>query len=173
MSNGTARGIEPNAVASFRALVISDHPLLNLLRERIEPITVAAAREHPLPEDLVRLFGMSTLFVIPLVARGALVGAMFVDPPRRDGDANRRLQILSGIAHQAALALQTARLQAEAHERQRLERELDVAQRIQHSSCRSNCRTLRLADRHFIGRRARSAAISTISSRSRAVSGAS
>jgi len=81
----------------------------------------------------VRLFGMSALLMMPLIARGALVGAMFVDPPRRDGDANRRLQILSGIAHQAALALQTARLQAESNERQRLERELDVAQRIQHS----------------------------------------
>ncbi|MFQ3534597.1 MAG: GAF domain-containing protein [Aggregatilineales bacterium] len=133
LSNGTARGLEPSAAADFRALVISDHPLLDVLRRSDEPITAGSGADCPLPEALVRLFGLPTLFVIPLVARGALVGAMFVDPPRRNGDTNRRLQILSGIAHQAALALQTARLQAEAHERQRLERELDVAQRIQHS----------------------------------------
>ncbi|MDW8298167.1 MAG: GAF domain-containing protein [Anaerolineae bacterium] len=133
LGNGTARGLAPNAVAEFRTLVINDHPLLDLLQKCSAPMTVGSGTGHPLPEDLVRLFGMSALFVMPLVARGTLVGAMFVDPPRRDGDANRRLQILNGIAHQAALALQTARLQAEAQERQRLERELDVAQRIQHS----------------------------------------
>lgn len=133
LGNGMARGLPPQAVAEFRTLVISDHPLLDVLRTASEPLIVGSGTNHPLPEDLVRLFGMSALFVMPLIARGALVGAMFVDPPRRDGDAHRRLQILSGIAHQAALALQTARLQAEAYERQRLERELDVAQRIQHS----------------------------------------
>jgi sigma-B regulation protein RsbU (phosphoserine phosphatase) len=133
LSDGTARGLEPSAAADFKALVISDHPLLSLLQMCSEPVTVGSGTEHPLPESLVRLFGMSALLMIPLIARGVLVGAMFVDPPRQDGDANRRLQILSGIAHQAALALQTARLQAESNERQRLERELDVAQRIQHS----------------------------------------
>ncbi|MCE7949416.1 MAG: GAF domain-containing protein [Chloroflexi bacterium CFX4] len=133
LSNGTARGLEPSAITAFRTLSISDHPLLDVLCDCVEPITVGSGTEHPLPEDLVRLFGMSTLWVMPLVARGVLVGAMFVDPPSKNGDANRRLNILNGIAHQAALALQTARLQAESNERQRLERELDVAQRIQRS----------------------------------------
>src|SRR5581483_10608546 len=45
----------------------------------------------------------------------------------------RRTKILTGIAQQVGLALETARLQAQATERQRMERELEVAQGIQRS----------------------------------------
>jgi len=72
---------------------------------------------------------------LPLLARGHLVGAMLVDHPALGGDAidPRRHSILSGIAHQTAIALENARLQAEASAAERLERELEVARDIQTS----------------------------------------
>lgn len=79
------------------------------------------------------MFETSDLLVIPLIAKGTLVGAMLVDRGAEVGVPHRRMNILNGIAHQAALAIETARLQAESSERQRLERELEVAQRIQRS----------------------------------------
>jgi sigma-B regulation protein RsbU (phosphoserine phosphatase) len=59
---------------------------------------------------------------------------MLVDHPALGGQIDqRRLNILSGIAHQTALALENARLLAEATDAQRLERELEVARGIQAS----------------------------------------
>jgi sigma-B regulation protein RsbU (phosphoserine phosphatase) len=84
---------------------------------------------------LHRVFESPTLLGLPLIARGHLVGAMLVDHPALGGSAfdQRRLNILNGIAHETALALENARLQAEASAAERLERELEVARGIQAS----------------------------------------
>jgi serine phosphatase RsbU (regulator of sigma subunit) len=52
-----------------------------------------------------------------------------VEAPHRSRD--RRLEIITGIGHQAALAVQNDRLQQEMAERERLERELQLAHDIQ------------------------------------------
>jgi sigma-B regulation protein RsbU (phosphoserine phosphatase) len=62
------------------------------------------------------------------------MGALVVDT--RDDDAQlgqRRLNILAGVAQQTATAIQNARLYVEAVERQKLERELQLARQIQAS----------------------------------------
>ena len=99
-----------------------------------EPIACGVGTDYPLPPVLHQLFESPTLLGLPLIARGHLVGAMLVDHPALGGTIDqRRLNILNGIAHQTAMALENARLQAEATAAERLERELEVARDIQTS----------------------------------------
>lgn len=84
-----------------------------------------------LPHWLERVFRTSSACAFPLAARGELVGLMLVGAQPQL--PHRRLNILTGIAHQAATAVVNHQLYQEAAERDRLERELDVAREIQAS----------------------------------------
>ncbi|HRQ37330.1 MAG TPA: SpoIIE family protein phosphatase [Chloroflexota bacterium] len=84
-----------------------------------------------LPHWLERVFRTSSACAFPLAARGELVGLMLVGAQPQL--PHRRLNILTGIAHQAATAVVNHQLYHEAAERARLERELDVAREIQAS----------------------------------------
>ncbi|MCC7209479.1 MAG: SpoIIE family protein phosphatase, partial [Anaerolineae bacterium] len=134
---GVAWGLAPDAEEQFRNLTLDEgiDPFCDALIDAFEPVAAGEGAELPLPGALERMFGVPALLGLPLQAKGSLVGAMFVDRPALGDSTNRkrRMNILAGIAHQTALAFETAHLQAEASERQRLERELDVAQRIQRS----------------------------------------
>jgi sigma-B regulation protein RsbU (phosphoserine phosphatase) len=71
---------------------------------------------------------------LPLLVWGDVMGALVVDT--LDGGAQlagRQLNILTGVAQQAATAIQNARLYVESVERQKLERELQLARQIQAS----------------------------------------
>lgn len=74
----------------------------------------------------------NVLAVVPLSVKGDVYGVMLA----RDGGAarrfrQRRIEILQGIAHQTALAIQNDRLQREMINRERLEREVQLARDIQ------------------------------------------
>ncbi|MCB8980298.1 MAG: SpoIIE family protein phosphatase [Ardenticatenaceae bacterium] len=88
-----------------------------------------------LPDWLEKVLGTEQAFAFPLNARGDLVGAMVVGALMENGRSlsTRRLNILTGIAHQAATAVVNHHLYQEAAARNRLERELDVARDIQAS----------------------------------------
>lgn len=87
-----------------------------------------------LPKWLCDIFGSATAETFLLHARNNLVGAMLIGPASNGRPlTGRRLQILAGIAHQAATAVMNDQLYRESAERSRLERELDVARRIQSS----------------------------------------
>ncbi|MBN1304065.1 MAG: GAF domain-containing protein [Anaerolineales bacterium] len=89
----------------------------------------------PIPQDVGdHLFQSeaSLLFSVPLSIKGDLYGVMLVQEAcggRRF--RNRRLEIVTGIAQQAALAIQNDRLQAEKVIRERLEYEVLMARQIQ------------------------------------------
>ena len=71
---------------------------------------------------------------MPLRARAEIVGALLVDRGTRDLMLNqRRLNILTGIASQTAVAIENVQLVADLAARQVLEKELDVAREIQKS----------------------------------------
>ena len=81
-----------------------------------------------------------TFLALPLRSRGELVGAMLVACDRAAPSlSTRRMNILTGIAGQAALAVENARLLQEAAERERMQQELEVAQRIQSSFLPEAC----------------------------------
>jgi serine phosphatase RsbU (regulator of sigma subunit) len=84
-----------------------------------------------LPHWLKKVFSTPSASAFPLSARGKLVGLMLVGSHQTL--SNRRLNILTGIAHQAATAVVNHQLYQEAAERDKLEQELNVAREIQAS----------------------------------------
>jgi sigma-B regulation protein RsbU (phosphoserine phosphatase) len=89
------------------------------------------------PGWLETVLNTATAYNFPLVARGRLVGAMIVGLQRdrlgRTPFSNRRINILNGIAQQAATAVVNNQLYKESSERARMQQELDVAHTIQAS----------------------------------------
>lgn len=85
-------------------------------------------------EDLLTLLSDQNLIMLPLQSRGEVLGLMMAsyDDDLLPG-TDRRTNILTGIANQAALAVESDLLAREAVEQQRLTRELEVAQEIQAS----------------------------------------
>jgi sigma-B regulation protein RsbU (phosphoserine phosphatase) len=87
-----------------------------------------------LPLWMHNIIGAKTATAFPLFARARLVGVLVVGPsPKGQDIIGRRLNILNGIAQQAAIAVVNDQLYAESAERSRIEQELDVARAIQAS----------------------------------------
>ncbi len=114
-------------------------PLLDAVREQNRSITLTNAEEirklAPLQANgwLGRDLGQTgPVLAVPLSVKGDVLGILLVGEgkPRARFD-ERRLEIITGIAQQAALAVQNSRLQQETAERERLEQELELAREIQ------------------------------------------
>ncbi len=110
------------------------HSYFEILSQATAPVACGAGAAHDMPPLLGRLFDSPAVLGLPLTAQSKLVGVMLVDHPTPGQPIDqRRLNILTGIASQTALAIETNRLQAAVAERQRLEQELEVAKNIQTS----------------------------------------
>ncbi len=114
-----------------------DFPLLDAVRER-DSLIVHSEGDGLIPPDFTAGFAgrtpgePSALLAVPLSVKGDVLGVMLVEEADTSrGFSGRRLEIITGIAHQAALAVQNDRLQQEMTERERLERELQLAHEIQ------------------------------------------
>jgi sigma-B regulation protein RsbU (phosphoserine phosphatase) len=97
---------------------------------------IGAGASYPLdvPEAWQGILDVGGMLALPLVTRRELVGAMVVTFPAEEAPLSaRRQNILTGIAHQASTAIETDQLYGEAVERERMERELEVAREIQSS----------------------------------------
>lgn len=120
---------------AYRNAVIQpgDLPLLDDACRLGQPMVVNDTADNPqVPEAWCQRFGSRTILVVPLLVADEPIGALLAD----DVDAThlfspRRIRILSGIANQAAIAIENARLQAQEAERARLSRELELAHDIQ------------------------------------------
>lgn len=132
---GILRDIETSLLA--RRYAPGDFPLLDAVRERNSPIA-HSGEDGLTPLDFMADFTdrpqgeTCALLAVPLSVKGDVLGVMLVeetDIPR--GPSERRQEIITGIAHQAALAVQNDLLQQEMAERERLERELQLAREIQ------------------------------------------
>lgn len=86
-----------------------------------------------LPEWLVKVLHTKSAYLFPLNARGNLVGSLMVGAADENRHllSPRRLNILTGVAHQAATAVVNHQLYKEAARRSQLEQELAVAREIQ------------------------------------------
>jgi len=93
----------------------------------LPPDFVAGFRGRPQEEPC-------SLLAVPLSVKGDVLGVMMLEEAGASrGSPQRRLEIITGIAQQAALAVQDDRFQKERVERERLERELQLAHEIQQS----------------------------------------
>jgi sigma-B regulation protein RsbU (phosphoserine phosphatase) len=125
---------ELEAVFAKASIPMDEAPFFTALSRSTQPIITGDDAPYPTPDRLKLLMETNAVLGLPLITQGKLVGVMLVDHPL-DGRQidQRRMNILTGIASQTALAIETSRLQQVATERQRLEQELEVAQNIQFS----------------------------------------
>jgi phosphoserine phosphatase RsbU/P len=124
MSRGVVESfeIEPS---DFTAVAVQETGRLNT------DVTFYTVR---LPLWLETALATKTAYAFPLNARGRLVGNMMVGPPANGRPlSGRRLNILTGIAQQAAIAVVNDHLYRESAERDRMDQELNVARSIQAS----------------------------------------
>jgi sigma-B regulation protein RsbU (phosphoserine phosphatase) len=114
-----------------------------LVRDR-KPLMIEDAAASDLVEyEYLQRFDIRSLLIVPLMTRGEIVGAMLVDQgtrPRRF--SAHEIDVVMGIANQAAVAIESARLVQTAEEKKRLEYELGLAQQIQASFLPDACPTV-------------------------------
>ncbi len=113
--------IRPDKVKAARRLNQTRAPL----------IIVDAANDDRLPPEMVTGLELHTLVLLPLVAHGDMLGIMlvtFVSPAtiREEG-----LRLITGIGHQAAVAIESKYLYDQKAQQERLARELELAHDIQ------------------------------------------
>ncbi len=128
-----------------QTFVPGQFPLLDATREgnRLIVLNQADRIAELIPSDLTEALGLTkqgaaptaaaeTVLAAPLSVKGDVLGVLLVSESQGQGAFDeRRLEIITGIAQQAALAVQNDRLQQEMAERERLERELQLAREIQ------------------------------------------
>jgi serine phosphatase RsbU (regulator of sigma subunit) len=139
---GPTYGVSPMGRGLIDTLNIDDEEFMRMTPE-LGNMETAVDRAPTLSYYPVRITGWlrtilnnaSAAFNFPLIARGQLVGAMIVGRAEYDPAhfSVRRLNILNGIAQQAATAVVNNHLYRESAERLRLQQELDVAHKIQAS----------------------------------------
>jgi serine phosphatase RsbU (regulator of sigma subunit) len=87
-----------------------------------------------IPDQVVRTLRLETPLALPLRGRADLMGALLVDRGPGDLRTNqRRLNILTGIAAQTAVAIENVSLMADVARQHMLEKELELAREIQRS----------------------------------------
>ena len=127
------RGEERSAFSQLRFL--EQDPLIVELAKGQPVLDIASiATSGAAPKAIVAALGRDALLALPLLAKGGMVGFMAVEYAGSGRSFTRRwLNILNGIAGQAAIAVENDRLLREAAEQQRIKQELEVARRIQAS----------------------------------------
>ena len=133
---GPSHGVSEMGRGLLETLEVDREEFAALTQQSIRVLSPTSAYyTMQLPHWLEKVLNQTQANAFPLNARGQLVGVMVVALSDKNGRSlsSRRLNILSGIAHQAATAVVNNHLYQEAAERQKLEQELNVAREIQAS----------------------------------------
>jgi phosphoserine phosphatase RsbU/P len=133
----TVHALRSGLADAFRQAIIlpGELPLLDDACRTGQPLVVDDAEHSPLVPDAWRQrFASRTILVVPIILADVVIGALLAD----DVDSAhmfspRRVRILAGIASQAAVAIENARLQSLQATQVRLVRELELARDIQRS----------------------------------------
>ena len=134
----TVHALRDGLADAYQGVVVhpDDLPLLDDACRLGQPLVVddVCGKPSRVPEAWQTRFGSCTMLVVPLLVADEVIGALVADDveaPRMFSE--RRVRILSGIASQAAVAIENARLHAQEAARARLSRELELARDIQRS----------------------------------------
>lgn len=133
----TVHAADPDLARPYEGVVIrpGELPLLDDACRTGQPLVVDDTEGNErVPLAWLERFGSRTILVVPLLVADEPIGALLAD----DVDSvrmfsPRRIRILLGIANQAAIAIENARLQAQEADRARIGRELELAHEIQKS----------------------------------------
>jgi sigma-B regulation protein RsbU (phosphoserine phosphatase) len=142
---------EPRPRAA-RSYTRGQFPLLDAVRERddvviysygtaaegreastdLVPAELAARLKLPDEQSLGKAGQSGALIAAPLSVVGDVLGVLLVEDAGRSAELfDRRVELVTGIARQAALAVQNDRLVRERAEREQLERDLQLAHELQ------------------------------------------
>lgn len=109
-------------------------PLLDEVRRTGQAATVEDAATSPKLPQVTERCSSGRLLALPLTARATVLGVLLLDrQPGAEAWSPRQLTIASGIANQAASAIESALLAQRAVEQERLAQEVRVAREIQTS----------------------------------------
>ncbi|MBN1661104.1 MAG: GAF domain-containing protein [Anaerolineae bacterium] len=130
-------GLDRERAAAFEALRVDRHdPLAQAV---LAGKAFVHLEELPTKTAVGEVVSEAAL-VLPLLSKGDVLGMMVVDYADTARHVTERwLNILAGIAGQAAIAVENARLLEEAAEQERMRQELEVAKRIQKSFLPEEC----------------------------------
>jgi serine phosphatase RsbU (regulator of sigma subunit) len=107
-------GLTPHLSREFRGYEFpaGSVPAMDLVRWEKNPLRVKPRdNPHLLPRDLVERFDILEVLLLPLLAQGEMLGIMMVDfAGEEHAFSERIIDMLTGIANQAAMVLQSARL---------------------------------------------------------------
>ncbi|HEY4704420.1 MAG TPA: GAF domain-containing protein [Thermoplasmata archaeon] len=101
--------------ATFQRLVIREEDVLRLAHRILEQKLPALIREGMLPPHIAEGLGMKTVLIVPLVCRDHVLGIMTLDDTKGQRlFTSREINVVMGIAQQAAIAIDNFRLKSEA-----------------------------------------------------------
>lgn len=135
---GPTFGVDEMGVGLINTLDLSRKELNQLAVQRTSSSQTVNYFKIKLEDWLQKSLGVPVALAFPLNARGQLVGILLIGT-EEEIFSSRRLNILNGIAHQAATAVVNNQLYHAAAERSRLEQELSVARDIQASLIPRGC----------------------------------
>lgn len=129
---GPTFGMSEMGIGLLQTLALDRVELNQLVTQEPEPSQTVNFFKIDLADWFKKALVSTAAFAFPLRARGQLVGVLIIGTNEQTF-TTRRLNILNGIAHQAATAVVNNQLYQESAERSRLEQELNVAREIQAS----------------------------------------
>jgi serine phosphatase RsbU (regulator of sigma subunit) len=128
------KALKRRRAADLGELVVSRTILQQVLNQQQSVLSHDASEDHRFKSGRsIANYGIRAMMAAPLVWRNEPLGIIYIDSPGIAAFHPDDLDLLSGIARQAAVALGNARLHTELMKRQRLERDLHLAERIQQS----------------------------------------
>ena len=141
---GSAYGLPRDRLKTFHSLHVPGVAWPEPDNERdarsASAVNGALMAAQSVPRDVSTTLGLRASSAFPLRAKGRVVGMMVVEGlPGETSQVSRTMNILSGIAHQTAIAIENTRLVTELATRQRFEQELQVARDIQTSFLPACC----------------------------------
>jgi serine phosphatase RsbU (regulator of sigma subunit) len=136
-------GLTPEQKQAFAQLRIpSDNGLAfdQLVHEQ-KPLVIEDVPTTKLAEiEYLKIFDVRSLLMVPMIARNEVIGAIVVDQGSRPTRfSQHEIDVVMGIANQAAAAIDGARLTRDAEAKRRLDYELSLAREIQKSFLPDAC----------------------------------
>lgn len=138
----TSHGLSKELMTAFYNLRFKpgQMPLLDEVVRQQGRVSVEAAAGSPLIPERLQNFEIKSVLAVPLVSKNELFGVLLVDCTECAGTFSpRRISIVEGIAHQAAIAIENARLYETVLQQERMSRELQLARDIQVSFLPESC----------------------------------
>ena len=142
-----AYGLSKELQDAFRQLELKtddQFAFAKMYRDQAPLMIDDAASSELLRPEFMATFGIRSLLIAPLMTRREIVGALIVDQGTRARHFSpHEIEVVMGIANQAAVAIEGARLSQAAEEKKQLDYELRLARQIQKSFLPDACPSVR------------------------------